>query len=113
MNDAGGAKHRLAAPEQGPHSLRRPSSHHTSLFFARKHTGATNYTYLCRASLAGRSPLALASHQSKDVESDRMLLFRGERLVSDQGEEQFGECWHARIINTGITRASFEAFAPM
>ena len=51
MSRAGRAKQRPADPNRGPRALQRPDSRIDSHHFIQKHTEATNYTYLCRASL--------------------------------------------------------------
>jgi len=41
------------------------------------------------------------------MQCDFSLLAASERLIGDQGEQEFGEGWHAAILGAPVMAASF------
>ena len=46
-----------------------------------------------------------ASREAENVQGDLRLLVARERLIGDQGEDQFGEGWHDDMIAVAVSAA--------
>ncbi len=47
-----------------------------------------------------------ASCQAENVQCDLPLLVARERLIGDQGEQEFGESWHRNTVSMAVIEAS-------